>query len=88
MLKEIGCHALSKFYFEPASLAVKYGAHAPPIIDNDEETIVEYNNNLLRSVFGEGCSVKCLGKTECSSKEPFRLLFLVEKNSGKADGAQ
>ena len=70
-----------KFFFEPASLLKKYGAHPPPgVADLDREGFVAYHLTRLRKAAGAGWTVRHLGETACLGRESFRLLFLLTRS--------
>ena len=78
MIKMAGQKANIKFFFQPASIKSKY-KDAPAIVDNNETSIKNYYTKLLSELFPSD-NVKYLGKTTLTTKkEPFRLMFLVEK---------
>jgi len=69
----------NKLFFEPAGLKKKYGQNAPDIIELDRDSIFQYSSRCLNAVVKEDQSVRYLGETPCIGREPFRLLFLVER---------
>jgi ubiquinone/menaquinone biosynthesis C-methylase UbiE len=70
-----------KFFFEPASLLKKYGAHPPAdVADLHREGLVDYHLTRLREAGGANSTVLHLGETACLGREPFRLLFLLTRN--------
>jgi SAM-dependent methyltransferase len=69
-----------KMFFEPASIKSKYGNPDLPFEDLDRDAIVEYNVKKLQSLLPEGGSVEHLGETPCLGREPFRLMFLVDRS--------
>jgi SAM-dependent methyltransferase len=72
-----------KFFFEPASLLKKYGAHPPPgVADLDREGLLDYHMTRLREAAGAGWTVTHLGETPALGPESFRLLFLVTRSLG------
>lgn len=81
MLRKLGEKANSKFFFEPPSKKSKYGSDPPPIRDYDQQSIVEYNLNMLRSLFGDDKEVEYIGAPKCVGSEPYRYLFLAKTKS-------
>lgn len=70
-----------KFFFEPASLLKKYGAHPPPgVADLHREGLADYHVRRLREAAGAGWTVLQLGETACLGRESFRLLFLLTRS--------
>lgn len=77
-----------RIFFEPASTQKKYTENTsleltpPPITDFDEESIVDYNFNMLESTFGEGYRVEYLGSTSRGEdRQGDRYLFLIKNES-------
>ena len=78
--------ARRKLFFEPASVKRKFGAAAPDFEDLDREAIVEYNVKHLESLLAPDQRVRFLGETRCRPREPFRLVFLIERRpAGRED---
>jgi SAM-dependent methyltransferase len=71
----------NKFFFEPASVKRKYGRADLDFKDLDRNAIVEYNVKHLESVASPDQSIRVLGETRCRPREPFRVMFLVERRS-------
>ena len=60
-------------------LPEKYREQGPDIVDNNRDSIIETNLSALRSVASADQTVRYLGETPCLGIEPFRLLFVVER---------
>lgn len=69
----------NRLFFEPAGQKKKYGQNAPDIIDLDRNSLIQYSTRCLNAVVTKGQSVRHLGETPCIGREPFRLIFLVER---------
>lgn len=69
-----------KVFFEPASVKRKYGGAPLDFEDLNREEIVEYNMKRLESVAAPDQTIRVLGETPCRPKEPFRMMFLIERN--------
>lgn len=65
------------FFFEPASIRHKYRLAAPDIVDNDRESISNYNIERLRALASPEQVVEYVGESACLGNEPFRHLFHV-----------
>jgi SAM-dependent methyltransferase len=68
-----------RLFFEPASIRKKYWDNAPKIVDLDRQSIINYNMARLTALANNGETVHHLGETPCLGREPFRLLFVVER---------
>ena len=79
IIAELLARARNKFLFEPASVKRKYGGADLDFRDLDREEIVEYNVKHLELAASSDQSVRVLGETKCRPKEPFRMMFLVER---------
>ncbi len=79
IIAELMARTRSKFYFEPASVKRKYGGADLDFRDLDREAIVEYNVKRLELAASSDQSIRVLGETRCRPKEPFRMMFLVER---------
>jgi SAM-dependent methyltransferase len=78
--------ARRKRFFEPASVKRKFGSPDLPFRDLDREAIAEYNTKRLEAVAAPGQAVRLLGETACRPREPFRMMFLVERAAARSDG--
>ena len=81
ILRTLGAKARQRMFFEPPSKQSKYGTHPPAFIDRDERSIVDYNREMLGSLFGKD-NVEFLGATQASRSERFRYLFGIETGTG------
>ncbi len=81
MLRSLKGTNTNKIFFEPASRKSDYirkdNKNPPPIEDEDKASIIDYNTNMLESVFGEEYDVEYLGKSRTTSH--YRHLFLIKK---------
>ena len=80
IIGELVSRARNKFFFEPASVKRKYGGADLDFEDLDREAIVEYNVKHLERVIAPDQRIRVLGETQCRPKEPFRMMFLVERS--------
>jgi SAM-dependent methyltransferase len=85
IIAELLARARRKFFFEPASVNRKYGDSDLDFQDLDRESIVEYNVKNLGLVASPDQSIRVLGETQCRPKEPFRMMFLVERRGELPD---
>ncbi len=85
IIAELLARARNKFFFEPASVKRKYGDSDLDFQDLDREAIVEYNVKHLELVASSDQSIRVLGETPCRPKEPFRMMFLVERRGKLPD---
>ncbi len=76
---ELAARARNKFFFEPASVKRKFGGAPLDFEDLDRNEIVEYNVKHLENVSAADQVVRVLGETRCRPSEPFRMMFLVER---------
>lgn len=79
MIEELFRKAHRKIFFEPASIAKKYGRFPPEFSDLNREEIVSYHLAKLQAAAGPDWQVRLLGETECLGPEPFRMLFLATR---------
>ena len=79
IIGELLSRARNKVFFEPAGVKRKFGGAPLDFEDLDRNSIIEYNVKHLESVAALDQSVRVLGETPCRSKEPFRMMFLVER---------
>jgi len=73
--------ARKKLFFEPASVKRKFGSKHLDFEDLDREAIVEYNTKHLEAAAGPDQSIRVLGETPCRPREPFRMMFLIDRPS-------
>jgi SAM-dependent methyltransferase len=76
--------ARHRFFFEPASVKRKFGSPDLDFADLDREAIVEYNTKHLEAVAAPDQTIRVLGETPCRPREPFRMMFLVERPAAQA----
>jgi hypothetical protein len=76
--------ARKKLFFEPASVKRKFGSKHLDFEDLDREAIVEYNTKHLEAAAGPDQSIRVLGETPCRPREPFRMMFLIDRPSTQA----
>lgn len=77
VLSGLGERTANTLFFEPASQKSRYGDQNLPFEDFDRDSILEYNTNLLESVF-EDCEVEYLGSSRrMEGEEGKRYLFAV-----------
>jgi len=79
MMSTLLAKTRSRLFFEPASIRKKYWDNAPKIVDLDRQSIIDYNMARLTALANNGETVHHLGETPCLGREPFRLLFVVER---------
>lgn len=79
MVRVLLARTRRKLFFEPASIRSKYKESAPDIVDLDRQSIIETTMDQLRAAAAPDHTVSYLGESPCLGKEPFRLLFLVDR---------
>lgn len=81
ILRALGEKASNALFFEPASQKSRYGDQNLPFEDFNRSSILNYNTDLLESVFDEGCEVEYVGSSErMEGEEGKRYLFAVRFN--------
>ena len=66
-------------FFEPSSINRKYGQGNKVFeVDNDLESIKKWANFLVSR--SQGWKARYIGKTEYTSNEPYRFMFLIERD--------
>jgi len=78
ILETLGSKARRALFFESASQRRKYGSAPPNFIDRDQNSIVQYNLEMLGKLFGRS-NVEFVKATPASRGERFRCLFAVQR---------
>jgi len=68
------------FIIEFAAISEKYGHKSPLFTDNNEESVRKYAEGWLNNIKFSG-EIQYIGRNkEKSDKEPFRYIYMIEKN--------
>lgn len=80
LVEKIIDKSIRYFIIEFAALSEKYGYKKPLFTDNNEESVKKYAEDWLNSINFSG-NIKYIGKNkERAGREPYRYLYMIEKN--------
>jgi SAM-dependent methyltransferase len=79
MLRDLAGRTGRVMVFEGASRNVRYGAHPPGFVDNDEASVTGYLRGYLQQYIGDCFNrIEPLGKTRCvGEREPYRWAWAL-----------